>query len=89
MTNYFQVIENSLVNTKVAKIKAFDRDLTSDLVYFITSVTIFGRDGSVLVMNESPENIASPTENLILSWFQFDQKTGKLQLSSSEMKVSN
>jgi len=76
-----------LTGSKVYRLHAIDDDLDSDLVYIMTSVSIFGADGRPLVMNDHVDDVMETNYGDILSWFQLNSTTGFLYLTSGDQQT--
>ena len=72
---------------EVAAVIAHDDDLKPKLLYAITSVTIYDARKRALVVDASLNDVIEVAAGVIMSWFHFSSRTGKIYLASETKKV--
>ena len=63
---------------------AIDDDVDSDLIYVMTSVTIYDVDGRPLLVNADVNDVMHASCTNVLSWFCLNSTTGILYLASRD-----
>nr|XP_026694453.1 cadherin-23-like [Ciona intestinalis] len=80
-----QVHENSPVGSKVTTLVATDDDLNSDLVFSMTSVTIYDVIGRPVVVDTAIDDVIQTDNDIIISWFHLNSSSGDVTLASNDL----